>query len=64
MHDKQHLETVIHDARKPLNNISMQAELLKLMIDNAADPAEIKQLAEQIIKASKECSAIMQTLVE
>ncbi|GAA0817473.1 histidine kinase [Colwellia sp. D2M02] len=64
MPEQQQLEMVIHDARKPLNHISMQAELLKLMVEQSASPADIKQLADQIISASKECSAIMQTLVK
>ena len=33
---RSELEHLIHDARKPLNQISMQAELVKLM---AAEPA-------------------------
>ncbi len=63
MQQPKDLETVIHDARKPLNHISMHAELFKLMIDQSASEAELKQIADQIIKASKECSAILQTLV-
>ncbi|EHM3366432.1 TPA: hypothetical protein ACN18G_005194 [Escherichia coli] len=31
---QQDLAQVIHDVRKPLNRISMQAELIKLVLEN------------------------------
>ncbi|MCE0558022.1 MULTISPECIES: histidine kinase [unclassified Motilimonas] len=64
MQQPEELETVIHDARKPLNHISMHAELIKLMADQSASETDLKQAADQIIKAAKECSAILQTLVK
>ena len=34
MKDKEILRTLVHDARAPLNRISMNAELIKLILEN------------------------------
>ncbi|CAH9063568.1 hypothetical protein PSECIP111951_02928 [Pseudoalteromonas holothuriae] len=64
MENKQSVETVIHDARKPLNHITMNAELLKIMVDKSISPEDIKKVAEQIIVSAKECSETMQQLLK
>ncbi|MCF6436294.1 MULTISPECIES: histidine kinase dimerization/phospho-acceptor domain-containing protein [Pseudoalteromonas] len=64
MQDKAKLDAIVHDARKPLNHISMNAELLKIMVDKSASPEEVKKIADQIILAAKECSATIQQMTQ
>ena len=64
------LATAIHDARRPLNNISMQAELIKMLnepasSEHAADPetqAKILAAADKIIEYCQQCSAQLQSI--
>ncbi|AZZ96490.1 histidine kinase [Pseudoalteromonas sp. R3] len=63
MTDKPDIATLIHDARKPLNHISMHAELIKILSQKPGSEAEIQQSADDIIKASKACSELLQTLM-
>lgn len=60
---QQNLAKIIHDIRKPLNRISMQAELIKLVLEN--DLAKDKALAavEQIIQSCQDCSSQLQQLL-
>lgn len=51
------LQVFVHDARKPLNRISMQAELVKMAL-NGDVPADKALLAlDKIIVSAKDCSA-------
>lgn len=52
----------IHDIRKPLNSISMQAELIKILVESNAESSDIITATEKIIANTKECSALLQTL--
>ncbi|WP_419149047.1 histidine kinase dimerization/phospho-acceptor domain-containing protein [Pseudoalteromonas 'SMAR'] len=61
---RSELEHLIHDARKPLNQISMQAELVKLMAAEPASSGKVQEAADKIIAASKSCSALLQTILE
>ncbi|MBU2977169.1 hypothetical protein [Alteromonas sp. C1M14] len=46
----------VHDARKPLNRISMQAELVKMAL-NGEIPVEKATVAlDKIIHSTKDCS--------
>ncbi|WNO60293.1 histidine kinase dimerization/phospho-acceptor domain-containing protein [Rheinheimera sp. MMS21-TC3] len=60
---QQDLAQVIHDVRKPLNRISMQAELIKLVLEN--DLAKDKALAavEKIIQSCQDCSSQLQQIL-
>lgn len=62
--DRSELATVVHDARKPLNQISMNAELVKLIVTQPNSEQQIIDIANTIIKATKECSELLQILVE
>ncbi|NOU50610.1 histidine kinase [Pseudoalteromonas sp. JBTF-M23] len=64
MQYKSELEEIAHDARKPLNHISMNAELLKIMVDKSISPEEIKKIADQIILSTKECSNTIQKMTK
>ncbi|MEI5639187.1 MULTISPECIES: histidine kinase [unclassified Pseudoalteromonas] len=61
---RSELEHLIHDARKPLNQISMQAELVKLMATEPASSAKVQEAADKIIAASKNCSGLLQAILE
>ena len=58
----QKLSKYVHDARKPLNRISMQAELIKMAL-NGDVPAEKALVAlDKIIASTKDCSATLSEL--
>ncbi|MGA4607384.1 histidine kinase [Pseudoalteromonas maricaloris] len=63
-HDQGELAKLVHDARKPLNQISMNSELIKLIAEQPGSQQQIIDIANTIIKATKECSELLQTLVE
>jgi signal transduction histidine kinase len=54
----------IHDIRKPLNNISMQAELIKMIAEASADDPKLTASADKIIQNAKLCSEMLQALFE
>ncbi len=56
------LDKSIHDARKPLNAISMQAELIKMLAERYDDNQAIMNAATKIIEHSKSCSESLQQL--
>lgn len=56
------LSTFIHDARKPLNGISMQAEFIKMLIETYPDNEKVVVAANKIIANAKQCSEILQQL--
>lgn len=59
----QLLSQQIHDARKPLNRISMQAELIKLVLENDLDKAKAITAVEQIIQSCQDCSKQLQLML-
>jgi signal transduction histidine kinase len=63
------LDDHIHDIRKPLNTISMQAELIKMLAQQHAnevnpDPAKLDASAQKIIQNAKLCSQLLQALFD
>lgn len=56
MIDKSALAKHIHDARGPLNNISMQAELAKLVLQNGMPTDKAIAALDKIVLACQECS--------
>ncbi|MEH8021641.1 histidine kinase dimerization/phospho-acceptor domain-containing protein [Rheinheimera metallidurans] len=57
------LEKQIHDIRKPLNRISMQAELIKLVLENQLPAAKLAEAADKILQSCQECSQLLQDLI-
>ncbi|MEG3768353.1 hypothetical protein [Alteromonas sp. 14N.309.X.WAT.G.H12] len=54
----------VHDARKPLNRISMQAEMVKMAL-NGEIPIEKATLAlDKIIHSTKDCSQTLTHMME
>jgi len=56
------LDKQIHEMRKPLNGISMQAELIKMLAENSPENAKILVAAAKIIENAKACSSMLQDL--
>ncbi len=61
MSDKQ---KIIHDLRKPLNTISMQAELIKMLTETHPNGDKVDIAAKKIIENAKLCSNMLQTLFD
>jgi signal transduction histidine kinase len=60
------LNQQIHDIRKPLNAISMQAELIKMLVEMQTDATQDKvvKASSTIIAQAKLCSEQLQALFE
>jgi signal transduction histidine kinase len=50
------LSVYVHDARKPLNRISMQAELVKMALNGDVPPQKALVALDKIISSAKDCS--------
>lgn len=59
-----HLAQQIHDIRKPLNRISMQAELIKLVLENNLPPEQAIQAVDKILQSCQDCSQLLQNLLQ
>lgn len=59
-----HLQQKIHDIRKPLNTISMQAELIKMISEASENSPTLAEASNKIIANSKRCSEMLQELYE
>lgn len=62
MIEPQVLAKQIHDARGPLNNISMQAELVKLVLQNDLPKEKALDALDKIIAACQQCSQQLQMI--
>lgn len=54
----------IHDIRKPLNRISMQAELIKLVLENNLPPQKAAEAVDKILQSCQDCSELLQNLLQ
>ena len=54
------LDQLVHDARGPLNTISMNAELAKLLIHKEDSREKIESLMQTIVTQCKECNAVLE----
>ena len=50
------LSVFVHDARKPLNRISMHAELVKMALNGDVAPEKAIAALDKIISSAKDCS--------
>jgi signal transduction histidine kinase len=64
--DKQPITTnsLIHDVRNPLNRISMQAEMVKLVLENDMPKEKAIVALDKILAACQDSSAALQKLAE
>ncbi|MCW8090279.1 histidine kinase dimerization/phospho-acceptor domain-containing protein [Alteromonas sp. ASW11-130] len=54
----------VHDARKPLNRISMQAELLKMAMQGEIPADKALDALDKIIASTKDCSDQLTNMVD
>jgi len=54
----------VHDARAPLNKISMHAELVTLIIENQLPTDKALEALKKIISACQQCSQLLQDIAE
>ncbi len=53
---------LVHDARGPLNRISMHAELIKLVLENDMPKDKAFEALGKIIDSCQQCSDILQQI--
>lgn len=56
------IKTLIHDARGPLNRISMNAELTKLVVENDMPKEKAIEALDKILIACQDCSEKLQLI--
>ncbi|NMH61222.1 hypothetical protein [Alteromonas ponticola] len=54
----------VHDARKPLNRISMQAELVKMALQGEVPAERALNALDKIIASTKDCSEQLTNMVD
>ncbi len=54
----------VHDARKPLNRISMQAELVKMALSGDIPAEKAQDALNKIITSTKDCSHALTEMME
>ncbi len=54
----------VHDIRKPLNRISMQAELIKLVLENNLPPQKAVEAVDKILQSCQDCSQLLENLLD
>lgn len=62
--ESKDINQLIHDARNPLNRISMQAELIKLVLENNMPADKALEAANKIINACQECSQSLELITK
>jgi len=62
--DKNDINQLIHDSRAPLNRISMQAELIKMILENDMPKEKALAAVNKIITACQDCSKSLQDLAD
>jgi hypothetical protein len=60
--ESKDINELIHDARAPLNRISMQAELIKLVLENNMPVEKALEAADKIINSCQECSQFLEVI--
>ncbi|MBU2869628.1 histidine kinase [Colwellia sp. E2M01] len=56
------INTLIHNTRGPLNRISMQAELIKMVLESDMPKEKVLAAADKIIAACQDCSNSLQDI--
>ncbi len=58
------INQLIHDTRGPLNRISMQAELIKMVLENDMPKDKALTAVNKIIVACQDCSKSLQEIAD
>lgn len=64
MSNSEPLNKLVHDARAPLNRISMNAELIKLVIENDMPKDKALAALDKIISNCQQCSDSLQKIAD
>ena len=56
------LDRLVHDARGPLNTISVNAEVARLLIQKSAPPEGILAAMQNILRECQRCNEILQLI--
>ena len=62
MTNHESLRQLVHDARAPLNRISMNAELVKLVLENDMPKEKALAALDKIIANCQQCSEQLQQI--
>ena len=62
MNNHESLRQLVHDARAPLNRISMNAELVKLVLENDMPKQKALEALNKIIANCQQCSEHLQEI--
>jgi len=60
----EQLNKLVHDARAPLNRISMNAELIKLVLENDMPKDKALDALDKIINNCQQCSESLQKIID
>ena len=58
------LNKLVHDARAPLNRLSMNAELIKLVLENDMPKEKALDALDKIINNCQQCSESLQKITD
>lgn len=64
MSNNEPLNKLVHDARAPLNRISMNAELIKLVLENDMPKDKALAALDKIISNCQQCSDSLQKIAD
>lgn len=64
LEETKSLAQLIHDVRGPLNKISMNAELVKLVLENDMPKEKALAALDKIILSCQDCSQFLQQIAE
>ena len=64
MSNNEPLNKLVHDARAPLNRISMNAELIKLVLENDMPKDTALAALDKIISNCQQCSDSLQKIAD
>ena len=56
------LDRLVHDARGPLNTISVNAEVARLLVQKSAPPEGILTAMQNILRECQRCNEILQMI--
>jgi signal transduction histidine kinase len=56
------LDRLVHDARGPLNTISVNAEVARLLIQKSAPPEGVLAAMQNILRECQRCNEILQMI--
>ena len=56
---KTNLEKLVHDVRNPLNSISVNAELAKVLIDQPGAAEQARKALDTILRECRKCNDVL-----